>query len=362
MAATVKSSPVKQRQGETPGPRIDISIRPGRLHIDQQRPAIATALAGKPVAVALQLVPSLLPICGQAQLVAAHRAVAAARGQALSPQQRIDQELRLWREQALAAGWRCTIDWPDLLGEPRQLATLKQLRAATTARELAALLQGLMPGLEQVTSVNELLDWAQQGATSPGKLACLALASEQDTGAGFTLPLVSPAALAPVAARAFAREPFDPLDPQGGPLEVGPLAMARDALIPGLPGATGKPVLARVLAQVLDMRVIYRALRDPPAEPPGGDGRTDRPGTGLGCALTARGPVLHQVRLDPADPDRVADWRVLAPTDWHFGPRGPVLRDLAGLDNSAAMRLLIASYDPCAPWTLQTAPGEGYHA
>ena len=348
---------VNPLQAEAAGPRIDIHIRPDGIAINQRRPAIATVLAGRPLAAALQLVPTLLPICGQAQLVAARRAVAAALGQAVSPGQQAEQSARLWREQALAAAWRCTIDWPDLLeDEPRQLASLGEIRGASSDRALGAALQALLPGLDQVTGVEDLLAWIEQDDSVACRLARRVMATEYPAGSG--LSLVSTDALAPAAARAFAREPFDPLDPQVGPCEVGPLAMARDALIPGLPAATGKPVLARILAQVLDMRVIYRALRDAPQADPGGASRSDRPGIGTGTAMTARGPVLHQVRLDPADPDRVFDWRVLAPTDWHFGPRGPVLRDLAGLAAPAAMRLLIASYDPCAPWTLHPGPAE----
>ena len=341
---------MKPQQSEAPGPRIDIQFRPEGIAINQQRPAIAAALAGRPVAAALQLVPALLPICGQAQLIAAQRAVAAALGGAVSPQQQAEQAVRLWREQALAAAWRCAVDWPDLLAEPRQLATLRDIRSATSDRALGAGLGDLVPGLDRVTCIEDLFDWVEQGNSVACRLARRAMAIE--TGAGSGLSLVSPEALAAAAASAFARDRFDPLDPEGGPCEVGPLAMARDALVPALPAATGKPVLARILAQVLDLRVIYRALRDATPADPGGDSRSDQPGTGTGSALTTRGPVWHQVRLDPAETDRVADWRVLAPTDWHFGPRGPVRHDLAGLAEPAAMRLLIASYDPCAPWTL----------
>jgi hypothetical protein len=351
VAAAAKSTVVNPQQGDAPGPRIDIHIRPEGIAISQQRPAIAAALAGRPVAEALQLVPTLLPICGQAQLVAAQRAVAAALGRAVSPQQQAEQAGRLWREQALAAAWRCAVDWPDLLDEPRQLATLRDIRSATSDRALGAGLGDLVPGLDQVTCIEDLFDWIEQGNSMACRLARRAMAIV--AGAGPGLSLVSPEALAAAAARAFAREPFDPLDPEGGPCEVGPLAMARDALVPELPAATGQPVLARVLAQILDMRAICRALRDATPADSDGDSRSDQPGTGTGSALTARGPVWHQVRLHPAETDRVADWRVLAPTDWHFGPRGPVRRDLAGLAEPAAMRLLIASYDPCAPWTLR---------
>ena len=65
-------------QPEFIGPRIEIHLGAGGVDIHQQRPAIARALVGLPVSVALQRIPGLLPICGGAQAVAAARAVAAA--------------------------------------------------------------------------------------------------------------------------------------------------------------------------------------------------------------------------------------------------------------------------------------------
>ncbi len=80
-----------------------------------------------------------------------------------------------------------------------------------------------------------------------------------------------------------------------------------------------------------------------------------QPWLGIGSAMTARGPVFHRICLGEAD--TVVDWRVLAPTDWHFAPGGPAARELGELGTPTAMRLLIASYDPCAPWTLHTDQG-----
>ena len=347
-------------QGDASGPRIDIHVRPGGIEIRQQRPAIVASLVGKPVAAALQLVPALLPICGKAQSVAASRAVTAARMQVESTDQQVAYARQLWWEQALAAAWRCTIDWPDLLGEPRQLATLKRVRQAKSERELGAMLQQLVPGLEDITGIDGLLDWVGKGSAVPARVAHQAMDTGQASGGWVPLTVSGLDTLQHIAANAFAQEAFDALDPEGSPREVGPLAMSRDALIAELHRESVSPVLARILAQVLDMRVIYRALCS------GTEARSDSHGwsaqPGIGIAMTARGPVFHRVRLDPADPETVADWRVLAPTDWHFGPRGPVvreLRELGELASPAAMRLLIASFDPCAPWSLHTEQGDG---
>ncbi len=57
--------------------------------------------------------------------------------------------------------------------------------------------------------------------------------------------------------------------------------------------------------------------------------------------------------------DTVADWRVLAPTDWHFSPRGPVASRLTAMAGQTRERvaILVTSYDPCAPWALHSATG-----
>lgn len=74
-------------------------------------------------------------------------------------------------------------------------------------------------------------------------------------------------------------------------------------------------------------------------------------GEGLGWCEMARGLLLHRIRLDrDGDRWRVAQCDVLAPTEWHFHPEGPVARALARLPREggeAAARLLAAAFDPC---------------
>jgi hypothetical protein len=74
-------------------------------------------------------------------------------------------------------------------------------------------------------------------------------------------------------------------------------------------------------------------------------------GEGLGWCEMARGLLLHRIRLDRiGDGWRVAECDVLAPTEWHFHPEGPVAQALARLPRDggeAAARLLAAAFDPC---------------
>ena len=75
-------------------------------------------------------------------------------------------------------------------------------------------------------------------------------------------------------------------------------------------------------------------------------------GVGLGRAVTDRGPVFHRVALDSEG--SVKNWRVLAPTDWHFAPGGPL--DIEANRRSLRpeqLKLLVLGFDPCAPWSLR---------
>ena len=359
-------------QPEFIGPRIEIHLGAGGVDIHQQRPAIARALVGLPVSVALQRIPGLLPICGGAQAVAAARAVAAAHGIPQQPQAGPDSSL--WQEQALACGWRLSVDWPDLLGETRQMVALKQLYQAADDRQRAAALGQMLRGLDEVHSLADLLAWVQDSDCVAARVVRRATEAAADQAAVLPSPALDEAGLRSKAGAALADEPFDPQDPAGSPLEVGPLAMGRDPLVVELRGSMGSTVLSRLLAQLLDGRFIARALLEhrveqQPVSASGGwsSSLAGSANAGMGCAVTARGPVFHQVRLatDEADAsDTVADWRVLAPTDWHFGRRGPVARELANLATPTReqVALVVASYDPCAPWTLHRAGAAEHHA
>jgi hypothetical protein len=357
-------------QPDTAGPRIDIHLGQDSVDIRQQRPAIARALAGLPVEAALARIPMLLPICGAAQAIAAAGAVAAARRQAPDREQLRKSDQALCQEQALACAWRLTVDWADLLGEARQMAALKTVYQAAGERERSAALRLLAKGLEEVDSLDKLMQWVGASDSLAARVIRLAREAEaMEPAAETPAPMLDPGRWREAASAALACEPFDHLDPAGSPLQVGPLAMGRDPLLSELQAAMGSTVMSRLLAQLLDVRAVIRALAGntdyaadvqasawSPSEPAYKTGNTRY---GIGCAVTARGPVFHRVALAPAV-DTVMDWRVLAPTDWHFGPRGPVAARLGALaaPTRRQVALLVASYDPCAPWALHLQAGD----
>ena len=69
----------------------------------------------------------------------------------------------------------------------------------------------------------------------------------------------------------------------------------------------------------------------------------------MGWAETARGLVTHRVAIEG---ERVARYRIVAPTEWNFHPEGAFAQGARGLhgDSTAIegrVRRLVASLDPC---------------
>jgi hypothetical protein len=344
-------------------PFITIHAGPDGIRIDQRRPQVTSLLTGMSAATALARISSLLPICGGAQTLAARRAIEAARNDPPGREAETQREASLWREQAHAAAWRLAIDWPDLLGEPRDLAGMRQILNAGGGADVARALERYLPGLGEVAEPEGLLDWAARTDCPAARLLRQALAqSEVRDDDGGDTHRMSGDALVERARAVFDAPTFDALAPGDEAVEVGPAAMARDPLIPALDAVPGMTAVARRLfAQVLDTHIIASRLRAPLQEAAGQPQRwTLADGKGMGRAQTARGPVFHRVSLDPHDGETVTDWRVLAPTDWHFSPRGPLARSAGeGPQEEPWLRLLIAGFDPCAPWTIMTGAGEG---
>ena len=74
------------------------------------------------------------------------------------------------------------------------------------------------------------------------------------------------------------------------------------------------------------------------------------PGIGRALAETARGLLMHEIVLDG---DRIADYLIVAPTEWNFHPEGALVRRLTGLatadqaDLLRTARLDVHTLDPC---------------
>lgn len=316
-----------------PDPRIRIALRDGRIAIERTPVNVASVLCGRPLEEALHQIAILLPVCGAAQEIAARRAVEAARGE-VEGEARAERASLLHGEQIEAGAWRLAIDWPRVLGTEPDTAAFKRVRDAQNFADRADAGRAFLPRFEAVATWDDVWTWARDRHC--GAATLLAMARERDSAA-------TPATL--LSGDELVRRAFNCLM-SGGTVtdaaEVGPLAMARHPLVASAPALT---VSHRLAAQLLD----FVALLDERLAPEDGPNAWSAPGRcGVGRAMTARGPLFHRVVLN-AEETSARAWEVLAPTDWHFAPTGP----LAGMvTNETVLPFLILSFDPCAPWSI----------
>jgi uptake hydrogenase large subunit len=372
------------------------------VEVRNTRPAAAHALRGLEVAQACTRVPRLYSLCAHAQAGAARAACAAAAG---SPQ---DEAARRADEHALAAEsarehlWRLMLDWPALLALPPALQADWRARFAALYRRLAAPADGAS------SSTADTHPACADAPTTAGRSALAARLAEDLSALADELAATLPAALtsaldpplldstpqarrdAPVARAGFLTALLPALDalacarrlaldeafaaaPQLDGLcrETGALARHHADAAVAAALAQGRRLAARILARIADLRESALALAGEsrsttrarselalpaPSPAPRIDACSPAPGVGLARVDSARGLLIHQVRLaaKPAgEPACIADYHIIAPTEWNFHPQGVFVREaLATPPMSAAhrqrrLRALALALDPC---------------
>lgn len=86
--------------------------------------------------------------------------------------------------------------------------------------------------------------------------------------------------------------------------------------------------------------------------------KTSHKGTGI--VKAARGALLHQLQLEDQSASEciVKDYKIVAPTEWNFHPRGTLVKMLEGVKVGKEQLLvlvesLIKLIDPCVEWQLK---------
>ncbi|MEE4192477.1 MAG: hypothetical protein V2I66_12925, partial [Halieaceae bacterium] len=210
-------------------PHIRITQNEGCIAVDQHRPNVTGVLGGLSLDEAVLRIPLLLPICGHAQGIAAQRAAAAARGES-EPHAREHSD-QLWHEQAIAAAWRLTIDWPGALDRERDIALFKAVQNADDTGSLANRLLACVPGLDSVETQEDLARWLSESDCTPASVVRRARELEANLGASPEAQLAAGETLQSLAQSALDATDFNPLEPAGAGIEVGPLAMQRHPMI-----------------------------------------------------------------------------------------------------------------------------------
>jgi hypothetical protein len=359
-----------------------------------RRVTLAAGFAGQPVERVLALLPMIYSLCGGAQGIAAARAVETALGRPADPATEATRALALAGE-ALRELWTPVfLDWPAVLGGAPASAAARALRGLLTPRwaespraeveGVVAAAAAFAPALGApdlgapalgapalgapalgapdlgTDGLAGLWRFAETDATPAGAmLRFLRAHGLEGYGAGDVAPLPATAALGPGVAAdasgAFRRAPTW----NGAPAETGPLARQWDhPVVAAVRAVHGAGLLARAVARLADAADQVRRMRDSAAAlwqtgrdrgtlplPPVG---AEDAGCGAGRAEAARGALVHWVDLAGG---RVRDWRILAPTEWNFHPRGAwatgVVGAPAGSDPAARLRLLALLVDPC---------------
>jgi len=378
--------------------KLDITIEhagdaPHAVRIASSRPVHASrVLHGKPVSEALAALPLVFSICSTAQACAGVRACERALG-VESSAQADGVRTRLVETETLREHlWRILLDWPAFSGAlpdkdamAQAVSIQKQFRAALCPggdpfqvaganvepdrRELAAAGGRLAPLLEQAVFGVRPERWLEIEQAD----GLMAWAAAREGVAAVMIDEVARAGWAEAGRCAVA--PLPELDEaqwrdgmrdegfierpswQGGVRETSPLTRTTSPLLAQLRDVYGNGLLVRLAARLTELARIFARLESGlPGGDAGGGPPAARPADnpGIGQAEAARGRLLHRVALDGG---AIADYRILAPTEWNFHPDGVVAQALAALQGDHAeverqARWLINAIDPCVGYDL----------
>ncbi len=352
------------------------------------RPRASRALVGRPAGEAPALAGRLFAICGRAQSVAAEAACRAARGARAHDAELGAAEMRVRAERVHEHLWRLLVDWPRLVGLEARPAALGAARLALAplvedgAAESAAALEARVASLDRI-ALREIYGapaaewlaiadrdalgvWAHGGATPVATVVAALLdepaVSKATAESGARVALLPPAdeaGLRAGVAAALDRDPDFESAPhwRGAACETGPLARTDGhPLLRSLRDADATGIVARVAARLIELAADLEALGAGDDAPAAHGAFAPGPNEGLAWVETARGLLVHRARL--AD-GRIADYRIVAPTEWNFHPRGAFVHDALAIeagsedDVERRARRLAASLDPCVALRLE---------
>lgn len=384
-----------------PAGQLDIRLRWRRgavegVELNSSRPfGIQRMLVGKTPEQLLTMVPLLFNVCGIAHGAAALEACRRALGREPDHAGKQAREMLVLLETAREHGWRILTDWPAFAGTA--VAKARWARLAILINEIkAALFEGgsafildagpkidrlrLEAGIAELEALldrevlagrwSEFLSIGDQSSFvdwlngNPGVAACFCreVLAQGLADAGRSADAWQPALdeatlhgiLTGVGAQVFIEAPTW----QGSPCETGALNRQRHRpLVVDLLKVYGNGLLTRLAAILVELAEIPKRLRLLLAELQGeqASSRMAADGIGLAQVEAARGLLIHRLRLDEG---QVAEYQIVAPTEWNFHPRGIAVRALSALaiDDETDLRrraaMLISAIDPCVGYRL----------
>ena len=339
------------------------------VEIASTRPHVAgRLLAGRSVAEAVEMVPRLYSICGRSQGVAAALACDAAAGELPDATVLRSRESAVRRESIQEVLRRMLLDWPRLAGaapEAAAVAALRRALASDASDATRAIVQERIVGagsewtvFDDAASANR---WLEAAATPVAALIAR-LAGERPNFAASEvalLPADDEAAARAIGAALAADAAFERAPTwQGAPAETGALArMWTQPWVAAVAARSGRSALARFAARVVEL--VAQARPDAPPRARVAGALPIAPGAGLGWVETARGLLVHAVEIAAGV---VRSYRIVAPTEWNFHPRGALAAGLAGVAATSddelrrLVHLAVESLDPCVAYRVEVSP------
>lgn len=363
--------------------------------------AAARVLVGRASADAARTAPRLFSICAQAQAAAAAGAVEAATGHMPGHGVLAAREAAVVLETIQEYLWRILLDWPLAMGHPAptgavaaargliapvlaRAASLREPAAedlpdrwAGVPREVASGLEtfvteqvyGTSPAAwlaQDDSGADALAAWAASARTLPARLFGELCATAPALGASDVALMPAPRRESLLAAVVPAMRSTDGFECaprwQGVPVETGALARLKaHPLVAAALARYGNAVPARMAARLAELALLVTGLSGTvptDAGSPWVEAFATGSGEGLGVVQTARGLLLHRVRVAG---DRVSAYQIVAPTEWNFHPEGALVRGLEGgeaRDETAAAsaaHLVVQALDPCVACRIEVA-------
>ena len=342
--------------------------------IRSQRPQPGPLLAGRAPGFAVEVIPRLYSLCGDAQTVAAEAVVRLLAEGDPGPVQPWAERIRL--ESLREHLWRLGMDWMALAGEEPVLPPLRELLAGKErflrdrpaarewARETRAALFGPGGAADDLAGDPDRLEQWIAGGEAP-LAALLRRLRPRLVGLGKSrVPSFRSQDLERIVAAVLPRLRDDAdfhwrPDWEGEVFEMGPLARMQEApaVAALVARGDGADAWARVVARLLELSVELRALREGEPAAPGIAGQA-ADGEAAIAVLMTRGVLIHWAR---ADAGRLDDYRIVAPTEWNFHPRGAAAEGLAALPEgdmqtlNERVKLQVMALDPCVSHELEVA-------
>ena len=375
----------------------DISLINNRPH------QAAQLLVGKTVDEVLSLIPMLFHVCGKAQGAAAINAINMAQGQPveckLARARAALVDVEFLREHLL----RVFLDWPKQLPDGEKLIPQQALQSLMqsgprfesalfgTSKPFSQLAMlhlnwdDIDPLLEDVADLLEshvfgcpadvwlkaktadvVLHWMKESETVAAQ-SCRHILDKGWAGEGETdlhfLPNLSVEELYELLfskdASAFTAAPTW----HSGSKETSAFSRHFDhPLLQRIVAHCGAGLLARHVARLIEIAVVFARLKAGLIDLKnmiGDESFLTQPPhaqTGIGMVEASRGLLVHGVQLDG---DTIANYRILAPTEWNFHETGPLVTALANITGHDLERikmiaeLVVPAIDPCTQTKLE---------